>query len=88
MFGTSGPRNPVLIYKLYSNMRPSDFSSDQHPFYLATRTIDTASQWFLRQLLGVNKLGQMLKAMAKDAGFPEHKRIITHSVRKFLVQKL
>ncbi|KAH3782214.1 hypothetical protein DPMN_160126 [Dreissena polymorpha] len=86
MFGTSGPRNPVLIYKLYSNMRPSDFFSDQHPFYLATRTIDTASQWFLRQQLGVNKLGQMLKAMAKDAGFPEHKRITNHSVRKFLVQ--
>ncbi|KAH3788572.1 hypothetical protein DPMN_166717 [Dreissena polymorpha] len=30
----------------------------------------------------------MLKAMAKDAGFPEHKRITNHSVRKFLVQKL
>ncbi|KAH3810289.1 hypothetical protein DPMN_138679 [Dreissena polymorpha] len=30
----------------------------------------------------------MLKAMAKDAGFPKHKRITNHSVRKFLVQKL
>jgi len=88
MFATSGPRNPVLIYKLYSDMRPSDFSSDQHPFYLAKRTTDTAFQWFLRQPVGVNKLGQMLKAMAKDAGFPEHKRITNHSVRKFLVQKL
>ncbi|KAH3818235.1 hypothetical protein DPMN_119836 [Dreissena polymorpha] len=46
------------------------------------------SQWFLRQQLGVNKLGQMLKAMAKDAGFLKHKRITNHSVRKFLVQKL
>ncbi|KAH3823768.1 hypothetical protein DPMN_125590 [Dreissena polymorpha] len=40
------------------------------------------------QLLDVNKLGQMLKAMAKDAGFLKHKRITNHSVRKFLVQKL
>ncbi|KAH3723492.1 hypothetical protein DPMN_049280 [Dreissena polymorpha] len=33
----------------------------------------------------------MLKAMAKDAGFLKHKslkRIMNHSVRKFLVQKL
>ncbi|KAH3730535.1 hypothetical protein DPMN_056525 [Dreissena polymorpha] len=69
-------------------MRPSDLSSDQHPVYLAIRTIDTASQWFLRQQLGVNKLGQMPKAIAKDAGFSEHKRITNHSVCKFLVQKL
>ena len=84
---SSGPRNPVLIYKLYSDMHPSDFSS-KHLFYLAIRTNDTASRWFLRQQLGVNKLGQMLKAMAKDAGFLKHKRITNHSVRKFLVQKL
>ncbi|KAH3855587.1 hypothetical protein DPMN_098156 [Dreissena polymorpha] len=70
MFGNSAPRNPVLIYKLYSDMRPSDFPPEQHPFYLAIRTIDTASQRFLRQQLGVNKLGQMLNVMAKDAGFP------------------
>ncbi|KAH3741088.1 hypothetical protein DPMN_047806 [Dreissena polymorpha] len=68
-------------------MRPSDFSS-KHLLNLAIRTNDTASQWFLRQQLGVNKLGQMLKAMAKDAGFLKHKRITNHSVRKFLVQKL
>ncbi|KAH3777473.1 hypothetical protein DPMN_178920 [Dreissena polymorpha] len=42
----------------------------------------------MRKQLGVNKLGQMLKAMAKDAVFPEHKRITNNSVRKFLVQKL
>ncbi|KAH3844839.1 hypothetical protein DPMN_087103 [Dreissena polymorpha] len=65
-------------------MRPSDFSS-KHLFNLAN---DTASQWFLRRQLGVNKLGQILKAMAKDAGFLKHKRITNHSVRKFLVQKL
>ncbi|KAH3841025.1 hypothetical protein DPMN_114485 [Dreissena polymorpha] len=62
-------------------MRPSDFSS-KHLFNLAIRTNDTASQWFLRQQLGVNKLGQMLKAIAKDAGFLKHKRITN------LVQKL
>jgi len=83
---SSGPRNPVLIYKLYSDMHPSDFSS-KHLFNLAIRTNDTASRWFLRQQLGVNKLGQMLKAMAKDSGFLKHKRITNHSVRKFLVQK-
>ncbi|KAH3721453.1 hypothetical protein DPMN_064377 [Dreissena polymorpha] len=49
-------------------MCPSDFSS-KHLSNLAIRTNDTASQWFLRQPLGVNKLGQMLKAMAKDTGF-------------------
>ncbi|KAH3868207.1 hypothetical protein DPMN_031347 [Dreissena polymorpha] len=68
-------------------LSPSCSSSD-HPFYLTIRTNGTASQWVLRQQLGVNKLGQMLKAMAKDVGFPKHKRITNHSVRKFLVQKL
>ncbi|KAH3800813.1 hypothetical protein DPMN_154456 [Dreissena polymorpha] len=33
----------------------SDAPSNQHPFYLAIRTIDTASQWFLLQQLDVNK---------------------------------
>ncbi|KAH3777452.1 hypothetical protein DPMN_178898 [Dreissena polymorpha] len=42
----------------------------------------------MRKQLGVNKLAQMLKAMAKEAVFPEHKGITNHSVRKFLVQKL
>ncbi|KAH3753742.1 hypothetical protein DPMN_188391 [Dreissena polymorpha] len=68
-------------------MCPSDFSS-KHLSNLAIRTNDTASQWFLRQQLGANKLGQMLKAMAKDASFLKHKRITNHSVRKLLVQKL
>ncbi|KAH3779095.1 hypothetical protein DPMN_180574 [Dreissena polymorpha] len=63
-------------------MRPSDLSS-KHLFNLEIRTNDTASQWFLRQQLGVNKLGQMLKAMAKDAGFLKHKRITNHSQKQF-----
>ncbi|KAH3804156.1 hypothetical protein DPMN_132438 [Dreissena polymorpha] len=46
------------------------------------------SQCFMRKQSGVNKLGQMLKAMTKDAVFPEHKRITNHTVHKFLVQKL
>ncbi|KAH3792365.1 hypothetical protein DPMN_145860 [Dreissena polymorpha] len=41
----------------------------------------------MRKQLGVNKLGQMLNAMTKEAVFPEHKSITNHAVRKFLVQK-
>ncbi|KAH3790694.1 hypothetical protein DPMN_168901 [Dreissena polymorpha] len=56
-------------------MRPTDFSSSKNPFYLAMRTNETAFQSFMRKQLGVDKLGQMLKAMAKEAVFPEHKII-------------
>ncbi|XP_052217260.1 uncharacterized protein LOC127835057 [Dreissena polymorpha] len=54
-----GNRDPIYIYKQYSDKRPPGFSTDDSPFYLATRTVpltDIFDQWFLRQKLGEKKL--------------------------------
>ncbi|KAH3785192.1 hypothetical protein DPMN_163277 [Dreissena polymorpha] len=32
-------RDPIYIYKQYSDYRPPGFSTDDSPFYLATRTV-------------------------------------------------
>ncbi|KAH3724185.1 hypothetical protein DPMN_049996 [Dreissena polymorpha] len=43
------------IFNQYSDKRLPGFSTDDSPFYLATRTvplIDSSDQWFLRQKLG------------------------------------
>ncbi|KAH3780643.1 hypothetical protein DPMN_158462 [Dreissena polymorpha] len=50
-----GNRDPIYIYKQYSDKRPPGFSTDDSPFYLATRTVpifDISDQWFLPQKLG------------------------------------
>ncbi|KAH3822890.1 hypothetical protein DPMN_124684 [Dreissena polymorpha] len=43
-----GNRDPIYINKQYSYKRPPGFSTDDSPFYLATRTVpstDSSDQW-------------------------------------------
>ncbi|KAH3807449.1 hypothetical protein DPMN_135790 [Dreissena polymorpha] len=53
-----GNRDPIDIYKQYSDKRPSGFSTDDSQFYLATRTVpltDSSDQWYQRQKLDEKK---------------------------------
>ncbi|KAH3821161.1 hypothetical protein DPMN_122921 [Dreissena polymorpha] len=84
-----------MIMKLHryidhdSQMTPIDFQVTRYIVHDSQMTpIDFQVTRSKVKVTGVNKLGQMLKAMAKDAGFLKHKRITNHSVRKFLVKKL
>ncbi|XP_052215505.1 uncharacterized protein LOC127834005 [Dreissena polymorpha] len=96
--GKNDLRNPVEIYKLYSQKRPTGFSGPEDPFFLAPNTVfgkdasGTSGEgevtWFIRQRVGMNKMGKMLKTMANDAGLQGNKRLTNHSTRKHLVQKL
>ena len=88
-WATNDARCPVALYKLYATLRPSDYSTSNSPFYLATNTKIPSNKfpWFKRQPVGINKLGSLMKRMSTSAGF-EQKRFTNHSARKFLVQKL
>ncbi|XP_029643456.1 uncharacterized protein LOC115217879 [Octopus sinensis] len=88
-WATNDERCPVNLYKRFADLRPSDYSSPDSPFYLATNCKDASHShpWFKRQPVGVNKLGTIMKRMAKSAGL-DNRRFTNHSARKYLVQKL
>ena len=92
IFENPGDRDPIKFYEMYASKRPSNFSDPEDPFYLAPRTIpleDTRSSlWYLRQTVGVKKLGKLLKTMKEKVQLDPNKRITSHSARKYLVQKL
>ena len=82
---------PVKIYKIYAEKRPTNFSSPEHPFYIAATAVHQPSPrdiWFKRNPVGINKLGSMMKWMCKQAGLNPDKKLSNHSARKYLVQKL
>lgn len=91
MYSTDKENDPVNLYKLYRDKRPQDYSNSDDPFYIAPRTTalkkDT-DPWFLRQKVGMKKLGSIMKMMALKGGLDPNKRLTNHSARKHLVQKL
>ena len=85
-------RCPVAAYKLYRQKRPSHYSDENDPYYIAPITHDKnpdlTEKWYLRQPVGVNKLGSLMSVMAKSAGLNPTKKLTNHSARKYLVQTL
>ncbi|KAJ8311334.1 hypothetical protein KUTeg_010689 [Tegillarca granosa] len=85
-------RCPVYTYMSYQSLRPADFCKSGDPFYLAVVTNNKSpamnEKWFLRAPIGVNKLQNIMKLMAKEACLPQNKRITNTSVRKTLIQKM
>ena len=68
-------RDPVHIYKMYKEKRPSSMLEPDLSFYLSvnySRTETHASvegkNWFKAQLMGVNKLNNIMKDMTQAAG--------------------
>ena len=89
-WATNDERCPVKLFNLYSQLRPSNFSTPDSPFYLATNSKTTPPgnhPWFKRQPVGVNKLSSIMKRMARCVGL-QHGHFTNHSARKYLVQKL
>ena len=64
--------------------------TDESPFYLAVNieSPKPGQKWFKCSPLGVNSLRSMLKNMIKDSGLKTDKKLVNHSTRKHLVQKL
>ena len=83
-------RCPINTYLAYKNHRPADMMTDESPFYLAVNieSPKPGQKWFKCSPLGVNSLRSMLKNMIKDSGLKTDKKLVNHSTRKHLVQKL
>ena len=83
-------RCPVNAYLAYKDHRPAAMMSDESPFYLAVNNErpKPGQMWFKCSPLGINSLRSMLKNMAQDSGLDSDKKLVNHSTRKHLVQKL
>ena len=85
-------RDPMHIYKMYKEKRPSSMLEPDlslHLFVNYFRTESHASvegkNWFKAQPMGVNKLTNIIKDMTQAAGISGK---TNHSGRKIYVQKL
>lgn len=68
----SPEKDPVGIYKLYSEKRPSTMHYDSSPFYLGITTLHpTAMQaWYRTCAMGVNKLSDLVRMIRDITGLP------------------
>ena len=90
-FANSSPdRDPVFVYKVYSEKRPSSMTDSDSPFYLGINHTKnpTEKPWFKASAMGVNKLNSIMRTMADKAGFDEKRRLTNHNARKTMIQKL
>ena len=84
-FANGSPdRDPVFVYKVYSDKRPSLIKDSDSPFYLGINYTKnpTEKPWFKASAMGVNKLNSLMKTMADKEGFDEKRRLTNHSAQK------
>ena len=63
-------KDPVFVYKFYSEKRPSSMQTVEAPYYLGmNHSKDSSKCWFKASPMGVNKLTSLMKTMAGKAGF-------------------
>ena len=79
-------RCPVTAYLAYKQRRPPEMMT----FYLAVNTEvpKAGKKWFKAALLGVNSLRSIVKNMLAASQVHSDKKLVNHSTRKHLVQKL
>ena len=87
---SNADRCPVNTYLAYKEHRPTSMMTNESPFYLAVNNENPkpGQMWFKCSPLGVNSLRSMLKNMIRDSGLETDKKLVNHSTRKHLVQKL
>ena len=63
-------RDPVVVFKIYSEKRPESMNKPDAPFYLGVNhtTKNSDKSWFKASAMGVNKLNSLMKTMAERAG--------------------
>ena len=86
---SDGPpeKDPVFVYKFYSEKRPSSMQRVESPYYLGiNHSKDSSKCWFKASPMGVNKLTSLMKIMAEKAGF--ERRLTNHRARKRMMLKL
>ena len=87
---SNADRCPNNIYLAYKEHRPTSMMKDESSFYLAVNNenLKPGQMWFKCSPLGVNSLRSMLKNMIRDSGLQTDNKLVKHSTRKHLVQKL
>lgn len=65
-------RDPVGIYKLYSQKRPPNMQHDNSPFYLGITTLHPSpvQAWYRTCAMGVNKLSDLVRMIRDITGLP------------------
>jgi len=90
-FANGSPdRDPVFVYKVYSEKRPNSMTDSDSPYYLGINHTKNATEkpWLKASAMGVNKLNSLMKTMARKPGFDEKRKLTSHSARKTMIQKL
>lgn len=87
----NGPsdRDPVVVYKTYSEKRPDAMNKPEAPFYLGinhTKNPSSGKSWYKTNAMGVEKLNSLMQSMATEAGL-DGQRLPIHSARKRMIQK-
>ena len=77
--GRPPEKDPVFVYKFYSEKRPSSMQSVEAPYYLGiNHSKDSSKCWFKASAMGVNT--SLMKTMAGKAGF--ERRLTNHKRAK------
>ena len=63
-------RDPVVVFKIYSEKRPESMNKPDASFYLGVNhtTKNSDKSWFKANAMGVNELNILMKTMAEKAG--------------------
>ena len=63
-------KDPIKIYKLYAEKRPSEMNTDNAPFYLGITTLYPSAMqpWYRTCAMGVNKLSDLVRMLREFTG--------------------
>ena len=86
MYATGTKRCPVSIFKKVIAHRPPEMMKPDDPFFLATIPNPKSEIWFKKQPMGVTKLGNIMKEIAKEGHLQGKKT--NHSARKTMIRRL
>jgi len=81
IFATDGSdSDPVTMFKIFVNKRPTQANSPNHPFYLTPipqkRIKNKEDKWYYQAPMGVNTLGDLVKKACQSAGITGKKKQI------------
>ena len=82
-------RDPITVYKFYTEKKPSEMNDNNAPLYLAENNCkkqDSSKPWFKKSVVGVNKLNWLMKKIAEKARLGPN--VKNHSGRKTMIQTL
>ncbi len=83
-------RCPVICYRRYAELRPSNYSNDDDPFYIAVKKQQPQRDcdWFKRQPIGANNISSFASSMVKAANIQDGRKLTNTSYRKHLAARL